>query len=291
MSSHDIRHMTSRHDFMNIKFGIWHLVYVAVSEQERWFYFRFARYLGREIHSHYRRLGDLHIMHSRVTLKLKVTSWSTWPLLSLLVFVLPRWFFLLFRKDFRSGNSFQLSPLAWPSRLTLKLNVTSWSTWHMSFLPVFLLPQRFLFCFVRFFGQGIHSDYCHSHDSYIWPWNWGHVMVYVTFVISGHLYVSLRNDFCFVRFSGQRIHSGYCHLRDHHEWPWNVRSRHGLRALTTWQIKNSRRQWRDLRFSRSTVKITQLAIVRMNSLNQKSYETKKTIISVGQIQAEITKVT
>ena len=38
------------------------------------------------------------------------------------------------------------------------------------------------------------------------------------------------------------------------------------------------------------LKIVQLAIVRMNSLNQKPYETK-TIISVGLIQAEITKVT
>ena len=35
---------------------------------------------------------------------------------------------LLFRKDFRSGNSFQLSPIAWLPCLTLKLNVTSWST-------------------------------------------------------------------------------------------------------------------------------------------------------------------
>ena len=60
MSSHDIRHMTSRHDFMSIKFDIWLLLYVAVSELERWFYFCFARYLGREIHSYYRRLGDLH---------------------------------------------------------------------------------------------------------------------------------------------------------------------------------------------------------------------------------------
>ena len=60
MSSHDIRHMTSRHDFISIKFDIWLLLYVAVSELERWFYFCFARYLGREIHSNYRRLGDLH---------------------------------------------------------------------------------------------------------------------------------------------------------------------------------------------------------------------------------------
>ena len=66
---------------------------------------------------------------------------------------------------------------------------------------------------------------------------------------------------CFVRFSDQGIHSDYCHLRDHHMWPWSVRSRHGLRALTTWQNKKSRRQWRDIRFSRSSMKITQLAIV------------------------------
>ena len=42
--------------------------------------------------------------------------------------------FLLFRKDFKSGNSFQLLPFAWPLCLTLKLNVTS-------FLSVFVLPQ------------------------------------------------------------------------------------------------------------------------------------------------------
>ena len=169
MSSHDIRHMTSRHDFMNIKFDIWLLLYVAVSESERWFYLCFCfRSRNTFLLSP---IGWPSRMHSRVTLKLKVTSWSTWPLLSLLVFVLPRWFFL-FRKDFRSGNSFQLSPFAWPSRLTLKLNVTSWSTWHMSFLPVFVLPQRF-FCFVGFLGQIIHSNYCHSRDFYIWPWNSG----------------------------------------------------------------------------------------------------------------------
>ena len=58
MSSHNICHMTSRHDFIRIKYDIWLLQYVAVSELERWFYFHFARYLGRKIHSNYRRLGD-----------------------------------------------------------------------------------------------------------------------------------------------------------------------------------------------------------------------------------------
>ena len=60
MSSHDIRDMTSRHDFIIIKFDIWLLLYVAVSELERWFHFCFARYSGQEKHSNYRRLRDLH---------------------------------------------------------------------------------------------------------------------------------------------------------------------------------------------------------------------------------------
>ena len=55
MSSHDIRHMTSRHDFISIKFDILLLLYVAVGELERWFYFCFAQYSGREIHSNLRR--------------------------------------------------------------------------------------------------------------------------------------------------------------------------------------------------------------------------------------------
>ena len=59
----------------------------------------------------------------RAILKLKVTSWSTWLLLSLLVFVLPRWFFCFVRF---SGHEihFRILPFAWPSRLTLKLKIT-----------------------------------------------------------------------------------------------------------------------------------------------------------------------
>ena len=54
--------------------------------------------------------------------------------------------FILFRKAFRSRNSFQLSPFAWPSCMTLKLKVTSRSqyTWLLLFLLVFVLP-RWLF--------------------------------------------------------------------------------------------------------------------------------------------------
>ena len=119
-------------------------------------------------------------MHSRVTLKLKVTSWSTWPLLSLLVFVLPRWLFC---------------------------------------------------CFVRILGQEIHSNYRRLRGLHAWPWNW----------MSRHglrdichfcLYLCYRNDFfCFVRFLGQGIHSNYCHSRDSYVWLWNSRSRHGLRDI------------------------------------------------------------
>ena len=60
MSSHGIRHMTWRRDFISIKFYIWLLLYVAGSELERWFYFCCARHLGLEIHADYRQVGDLH---------------------------------------------------------------------------------------------------------------------------------------------------------------------------------------------------------------------------------------
>ena len=58
MSLRDIRHV-SRHDLIHIKFGIWLPLYVCRCEWTG-FYFCFAQYLGREIHSNYRRLGDLH---------------------------------------------------------------------------------------------------------------------------------------------------------------------------------------------------------------------------------------
>ena len=112
--------------------------------------------------------------------------------------------FLLFRKKFRSRNSFQLSLFAWPSRLTLKLKVTSWSTWHMSFLPVFVLPQWFLFVsygfWVREFILTIATYVTLTYDLE----TQGHVMVYVTFVIPGHLYVPYHNDFLFCQIFRSR---------------------------------------------------------------------------------------
>ena len=56
----------------------------------------------------------------------------------------------------------------------------------------------------------------------------GHVMVYVTFVISACICPTALNFFCFVRISGHEIHSNYCQLRDLNAWPWIWRSRHGL---------------------------------------------------------------
>ena len=108
----------------------------------------------------------------RVTLKMKVTSWSTWLLLSLLVLVLPRWIFFLFRKVFRSLNSFQLLPIAWLLLRDLETEGHVWSTWLLLSLLVLVLPRWIFFCFVRFLGPWIHSNYCQLRDFYAWPWNW-----------------------------------------------------------------------------------------------------------------------
>ena len=102
---------------------------------------------------------------SRVTLKLKVTLWSTWLFLIHACIIL-----LLFREVVRSRNSFQLLPFARPSRVTLKLKVTSRSTWLLLFLLVFVLPRWLFFCFVRFLVQRIHYNYCQLCDLHAWPW-------------------------------------------------------------------------------------------------------------------------
>ena len=146
MSSHDIRHMTSRHDFMSIK--IWHLISCICR-----------------------------------------CEWTGAMIL------------LLFRTIFRSRNTFSLSPIGWPSHMhshvTLKLKVTSWSTWPLLSLLVFVLPRWFCCCFVRILGQEIHSNYRHLRNLHAWPWNW----------MSRHglrdichfcLYFCYRKDFCFV---------------------------------------------------------------------------------------------
>ena len=162
LSSHDIRDMTSRHDFIfiSMKLDIWLLLYVAV---------RRKRWTGAMI-------------------------------------------LLMFRALFRSRNTFWLSRFAWPLCVTLKLKITSWFT-------------------------------------------------YVTFVISACIRPTVKICSLFREVFCPGIHSNYWHLRDAYVWPWNWRSRHGLR-----DVEKSRRPWRDLQFSRSHVKIAQMALVRMNSL-------------------------
>ena len=100
MSSHDIRDMTSRHDFICIKLDILLLPYVAASELERWFHFCFARYLGQEIHSNYRRF---------ITLKRDLeTEGHVMIYVTYVIFacICPTAMnFLLLRKVFRSRNS------------------------------------------------------------------------------------------------------------------------------------------------------------------------------------------
>ena len=129
-----------------------------------------------------------YILTIAVNLKLKVTSWSTWPLLSVLVFVLPRWFFCCFvrifdpeiHSSYHRFRGLHAWPWNWMSRHGLR------DTCHIC---LYLCYHDDLFCFVRFLGQRIHSNYCHSRDSYVWPWN--SVSRHgLTFVISGHLYVS-----------------------------------------------------------------------------------------------------
>ena len=104
------------------------------------------------------------------------------------------------------------------------------------------LTAVIFFAIERILGHGIHSNYCHLRDSHVWPWN-SRTRHGLPDVCYFWLYVSYRDDFfcIFFKFSGQGIHYNYCHSRDHHVWPWNARSGHGLRDLTTWQNKKSRR--------------------------------------------------
>ena len=79
---------------------------------------------------------------------------------------------LLFHTVSMSGNSLQLSSFAWPQSVTLKPKVTSWSTWLLLSLLVFVLQRWIFCCFVRFSGHGIHSNYCQLRDLNAWPWIW-----------------------------------------------------------------------------------------------------------------------
>ena len=136
-------------------------------------------------------------------------------------------FFLFFRLK----KSFQLLPFAWPSRVTLKLKVTLWSTWLLLSLLVCMLPRWILCCFMRFLGVRIHSNYHRVRVTITRDLETeGHVTVYVTFVFSACICPTEMIVFCFVRFLVQLIHSNYCQLRDLHAWPWKP----SVTSLSTW---------------------------------------------------------
>ena len=136
--------------------------------------------------------------------------------------------FMLFREVFRSRNSFQLSPFAWPSRVTLELKVTSRSTWLLLFLLVFVLPRWLFFCFVRFLVQGIHSNYCQLRDLHAWPWK-PKVTSLSTWL------------FCFVRLLKHVDHDGTLRFKVTHDGHASGNSQNEFLDLKTWQNKKSLR--------------------------------------------------
>ena len=165
------------------KHKIWRLTSsVAVRELERWFYFCFARYLGREIHSDYRRLGDLHACIHAWPWKWRSRHGLRWPLLSLLVFVLPRWFFCCFIRisgqeihyNYRRLRGLHAWPWNWRSRHGLR---------DMSILPVFVLPQWF-YWFCKVFGSGEFIRTIATRMTVMYDLETlAHVMVYLAFAI------------------------------------------------------------------------------------------------------------
>ena len=142
MTWHDSwQYVITWHTSHDVKHKIWHLTSSICRCEwtiERWFYFCFARYLGREIHSNYRRLGDLY-----ACIKAWPWNWRSRHGLHDLCYLC---LYLSYRDDlfvvlykFQVRKCIATIAFAYPSRLTLKLNVTSWSMWYMSFLPVFVV--------------------------------------------------------------------------------------------------------------------------------------------------------
>ena len=134
---------------------------------------------------------------------------------------------MLLREDFRSRNSFQLSPFAWLSHVTLKLKVTSRSTWLWLFLLVFVLPRWLFFCFGRFLVQGIHSNYWQLRDIHACMTlkTKGHVIVYVTFWI--------------VRLLKHVDHDGTLRFKVTRDGQASGNSQNEFLDLKTWQNKKS----------------------------------------------------
>ena len=147
-----------------LKHGYRFLVVVVL---ERWTFFCFLCFLGQESHSNYCQLRDLYTYletggHVMVYVTFVISACICPTALN----------FFLFRKVFRSRNSFQLLPFAWPSRVTLKLKVMSWSTWLLLSLLLFVVPRWMFCCFLSFLGQENHSFHCRLRDLHAWPWNW-----------------------------------------------------------------------------------------------------------------------
>ena len=148
-TSHDVKARLPKH-----KIDIWLLLYVDVSELERWFYFRFARYLGREIHSNYRRLGDLH-----ACIHAWPWNWRSRHGLRDLCYRCLYCFFSCFvrilgqeiHSNYRRLRGLHAWSWNWMSRHGLRDICHFW---------LYLCYRNYLFCFVKFLGQGIHSNYC-----------------------------------------------------------------------------------------------------------------------------------
>ena len=89
--------------------------------------------------------------------------------LSLLVFILPRWFLCCFvrmlglgiHSNYRRSRDHHAWFWNWRSRHGLR---------DFCYFCLYLSYWDEIFCFVRLLVQGIHSNYCQLRDLHAWPW-------------------------------------------------------------------------------------------------------------------------
>ena len=115
MSSYDICDMTSMHDLISIKLNIWLLLYVAVSELERWFYFCFAWWRWNYRVNRYIPTIAVCVTFTRAFRRDLETEGHVMVYVTFVISacICPTaMIFLLFRRVVRSRNSFQLSLFA-----------------------------------------------------------------------------------------------------------------------------------------------------------------------------------
>ena len=160
--------------------------------------------------------------------------------------------FFLFLMFFGSGNSFQLVTNAWPSRMTLKLKVMWCCTWPLLTVAV-LVQNRWIFfvsnvLWVREFISTSHNCVTSTVDLE----TQGHVMSYMKVT---YLWLVEMNSLTQKPLETKQIPS----FLDKHSKSW-------------WR---SRTKSYDFEFSRSSVKVTHLRLVGINSLTQDTLETKK----------------